>query len=76
MKLLERYIAKNVLAAIALVTVMLAGVQLFLLFVNQLGDIGKSSYGIWQAAMFVLLQMPYEVYLFFPMAIGKKRYTS
>jgi len=68
MKLLERYIAKNVLAAIALVTVMLAGVQLFLLFVNQLGDIGKSSYGIWQAAMFVLLQMPYEVYLFFPMA--------
>ena len=68
MKLLEWYIVKNVLAAIALVTLMLAGVELFLIFVNQLGDLGKSNYGIWQATLFVLLKMPYEVYLFFPMA--------
>lgn len=68
MKLLDRYIAKNVLAAIALVTLMLSGVQIFLLFLEQLDTIGTSNYGIWQVALFVLLQMPYEVYLFFPMA--------
>lgn len=68
MKLLDRYIAKTILAAIALVTLMLAGLQVFILFVNQLGDIGKGDYGILQAALFVFLQLPYQVYLFFPMA--------
>lgn len=68
MKLLERYIAKTVLASIALVTLMLAGLQIFILFVDQLDNLGKADYGITQAAMFVFLQMPYQVYLFFPMA--------
>lgn len=68
MKLLERYIAKTVLSATALVTLMLVGLQIFILFVNELGDIGKGSYSLWQAGGFVLLQMPYQVYLFFPMA--------
>ena len=68
MKLLDRYIAKTVLAAIALVSLMLAGLQIFILFVSQLGDIGKADYGVVQAALFVFLQMPYQVYLFFPMA--------
>lgn len=68
MRLLDRYIAKNVLSAIALVTLMLAGLQIFILFVNQLGDLGRSNYGFIQAASFVCLQMPYQVYLFFPMA--------
>lgn len=68
MKLLDRYIAKTVLSAIGLVTLMLAGLQIFMLFVNQLDDLGKADFGIAQAALFVLLQMPYQVYLFFPMA--------
>ncbi|MGQ3890447.1 LPS export ABC transporter permease LptG [Legionella sp. CNM-4043-24] len=68
MNLLERYIAKTVLSAIALVTLMLAGLQIFILFVNQLDDLGRGDYGIVQAAFYVLLQMPYQVYLFFPLA--------
>jgi lipopolysaccharide export system permease protein len=68
MPLLERYIAKTVLSAIGLVTLMLIGLQIFILFVNQLDDLGKLDYGIAQATVFVLLQMPYQVYLFFPMA--------
>ena len=68
MKLLERYIAKTVLASIALVTLMLAGLQIFMLFVDQLDSLGKGDYGMMQAASFVFLQMPYQVYLFFPMA--------
>lgn len=68
MKILERYIAKTVLASIAMVTLMLAGLQVFILFVNQLDSLGKGDFGIVQAALFVFLQMPYEVYMFFPMA--------
>ncbi len=68
MRLLDRYIAKTVLGSIALVTLMLAGLQIFILFVDQLDSLGKGDYGILQAASFVFLQMPYQVYLFFPMA--------
>lgn len=68
MKLLDRYIAKTVLAAIGLITLLLVGLQLFILFINQLDDLGRNDYGIAQAFLFVLLQMPYQVYLFFPMA--------
>lgn len=66
--LLDKYIAKTVLSAIALVTLMLIGLQIFILFVNQIDDLGKVNYGILEAAIFVLLQTPYQVYLFFPMA--------
>lgn len=68
MKLLDRYIAKSVLSAIALVTLLLAGLQVFMLFVGELNEIGKADYDLWQAACVVLLEVPYQVYLFFPMA--------
>ncbi|MDI9818087.1 MULTISPECIES: LPS export ABC transporter permease LptG [unclassified Legionella] len=68
MKLVDRYIAKTVLSAIALVTLMLAGLQIFILFVNQLDDIGRADFGIIQTAIYVFLLMPYQVYLFFPLA--------
>jgi lipopolysaccharide export system permease protein len=68
MRILDRYVAKTVLSAIGLVTLMLAGLQVFILFVNQIDDLGKADFGIAQAAAFVFLQMPYQVYLFFPMA--------
>lgn len=68
MRILDRYVAKTVLSAIGLVTLMLAGLQVFILFVNQIDDLGKADFGIAQAAVFVFLQMPYQVYLFFPMA--------
>jgi lipopolysaccharide export system permease protein len=68
MKLLDRYLAKAVLGAIALVTLMLTGLQLFILFVNELDDLGRGHYQIKQALSVVLLEVPGEVYLFFPVA--------
>lgn len=68
MKLLDRYIAKTILASIGLVTLMLVGLHLFILFVNQLDDLGKGEYDIGQAALVVLLELPYQMYLFFPVA--------
>ena len=68
MKLLDRYIAKTILIAIGLVTLMLVGLHVFILFVNQMDDLGKGDYGIWQAAWVVMLDVPYQIYLFFPVA--------
>lgn len=68
MKLLDRYIAKTVLSTIALVTLMLTGLQLFILFVNELDDLGRGQYHIKQALSVMFLAVPGEVYLFFPVA--------
>lgn len=68
MKLLERYLTRSILSAVGLVTLLLMGLQIFILFVNQLGDLGQGDFGFFQAMNYVLLQMPYQVYLFFPMA--------
>jgi lipopolysaccharide export system permease protein len=68
MNLLERYIAKTVLASMGLVILLLVGLQIFILLVDQSSDFNKGDYGLLQAVFFVLLQMPYQVYLFFPMA--------
>ncbi|MCC5792477.1 MAG: LPS export ABC transporter permease LptG [Legionellaceae bacterium] len=68
MRILQKYIGKTVLSAIALVTLMLLGLQVFILFVNQLDDIGKGDFALLPASWYVVMQTPYQVYLFFPMA--------
>lgn len=68
MKRLEMYVAKTILASISMVVLILTGLQIFIVLVKQLGDLGKGSYGIVEVCWFVLGQLPYEVYLFFPMA--------
>lgn len=68
MRILDKYIAKTVLLSIGLVTLLLTGLQIFILFVNQLSDLGKVDFGIYEAFYVVLMQLPYQVYMFFPMA--------
>lgn len=68
MKILSKYISSTVLKAIAMVVVLLIGLQIFVLFISQMDDIGKGDYGVWQALFYVILQTPYQLYLFFPMA--------
>lgn len=68
MKLIDRYVVKTVLQSLALVLLILIGLQAFILVASQVGDIGKSDFGIAQALVYVGLEMPYQVYLFFPMA--------
>ena len=70
MKILDRYIAKTVLGSIGLVTLMLVGLQIFILFVDQISDLGRADYGIGQASFFVVLHNPH----FFKSALT--RYTQ
>lgn len=68
LNIIDKYIAKTVLKATFLVILVLIGLQIFMLFVNQLDEIGKGNFGILECMAYVVLQMPYQVYLFLPMA--------
>jgi lipopolysaccharide export system permease protein len=66
MKLLEQHIAKSVSLAIAMVAFLLSGLQIFILFIKQIEDIGREGFSILEATLYVCLQMPHQVYHFFP----------
>lgn len=68
MKILRRHIGSSIIRATLFVVFVLLCMQLFILFVNQLDDIGEGNYGVWQAFQYVFLMLPGGVYHFFPMA--------
>lgn len=68
MRLLDRYIRKEIIWSILTVIFALIGIESFMEFVSQLSDIGKGNYGILQAFIYVPLQLPTDLYQLFPMA--------
>lgn len=68
MRLLSRYLARAVIADTALVILVLLGIQGLLEFVDQLPDIGVSNYNFFSALVYVLLELPSDLYQLFPMA--------
>lgn len=68
MRLLKRYVAREVYKGTALV--FLALLSLFVLFdlINELADVGKTAYRVTQAIAVVLLSVPGHVYELFPIA--------
>ena len=68
MGILDRYIGKTILAATFLSLFVLVGLSGIIKFVEQMKHVGQSSYDVWAAAYFVVLKMPVEIAIFFPMA--------
>jgi lipopolysaccharide export system permease protein len=68
MKTLTRYIGREVLAAIMLIFAALIMLFAFFDLIAELGDVGKSSYTITSALLFVALQLPSRMYELFPIA--------
>lgn len=66
MSKINRYIAITVLKSTALIVVLLLALQVFILFVAEFDDLGKGQFNIMQAFIYVMLRVPYEMYLFFP----------
>ena len=69
MRLVDKYLAKTVLQSIGVVLLLLIGLQIFIMFVDQAGAIGQGEFSLWQSVIYILLAAPYQVYLFFPVAI-------
>ena len=66
MTLIDRYITKSVYSSIGMITLVLMGLQLFILFIGQMNDIGRGDYSMMETLIFVLYQLPYQMCLFFP----------
>ena len=68
MKIIRRYIAREIYGATALVLAAFLGLFAFFDLIHELGDIGKGDYKLQHAAMFVLLSVPGRVYELMPIA--------
>jgi len=68
MRILDRYIGQTVLISILSVMVVILSLFILIGFVNEFDKIGRENYTIWQAALYVLLHIPQNIYEIFPMA--------
>lgn len=69
MKLLTRYLAREIYASIALVFSALLMLFAFLDLIHELNVMGHGNYGIGYILLFVLLTVPGHIYELFPVAV-------
>lgn len=68
MKIVDRYIGRNVVGATLTVLVVLLSIFTFFAFIEELEDIGRGGYTLTLAALVVALGLPGLVYQLFPIA--------
>lgn len=68
MGILDRYIGRTIFAATFLSLFVLIGLSSIIKFVEQMKSVGRGDYDVLAAAYFVILKMPVEIAMFFPMA--------
>lgn len=68
MKILDQYLVKTIILAVVLVTIILMSIEMLVVFIGELGNLGTGNYGLIQAMRYVLLDMPNQLNLLFPMA--------
>lgn len=69
MKIIQQYIAKNVIIATLLVFFVVCILSFVINLLGELRDIGIGEYGFLQAVLHVLFLLPHTIYQLFPMLI-------
>lgn len=69
MKTISGYLAREIYKSTAFVALAFMGLFAFFDFINELGDLGKGTYHLPQAFLFVLLSLPGHLYELFPIAV-------
>jgi lipopolysaccharide export system permease protein len=67
-RIIDRYLAGNILVSTLLVLGVLMALFSFIQFVDALGDVGKANYQMTDAIRYVLLSLPRQTHEVFPMA--------
>ncbi|NLS13595.1 LPS export ABC transporter permease LptG [Vibrio sp. SM6] len=67
-KILDLYIGRTIIATSALVLSVFVGLSGIIKFVEQLRKVGRGTYDMLDAVLFVLLSVPRDIEMFFPMA--------
>ncbi|NOY73869.1 MAG: LPS export ABC transporter permease LptG [Gammaproteobacteria bacterium] len=65
-KLIDRYIGLAVASTTAIVMLVFLALFTFSTFINELGDVGRGSYGLKEAAIYVSATLPRLAYQLFP----------
>lgn len=68
MNILVRYICQTIVSTILVITLVLMGIEMLIVFIGELGSIGDGNYNVMQALRYVVLDMPYQLNILFPMA--------
>ncbi|MCE9677882.1 LPS export ABC transporter permease LptG [Shewanella sp. AS1] len=69
MRILDFYIARTLLSSSALCLLVLTGLSGIIKWVDQLRLVGRGSYSMVDAGIYVLFLIPRDVEMFFPMAV-------
>ena len=67
--ILNRYIQRSIYLGTLGALLLLVSLSLFFVFVRELDDLGKGSYGLRQAMEFVLYSLPGNAVEFLPLAV-------
>ena len=67
-KILDLYIGRTIIGVTFLTLFTLVGLSGIIKYVEQLRKVGKGTYDLLQALYFVLLEIPWDIEMFFPMA--------
>src|SRR3990167_336369 len=68
-KILERYLAKSVIAATGLTAVVIAAILFIMTLLSEFKNLGQGDYGFSAAVLYVFMRMPNLIYQFSPMLI-------
>jgi len=68
MNILDRYIAQIIASTTTFCLLILVGLSSMLKFVEQIRSVGQGTYSMFDAATYVLLMVPRDIEVFFPMA--------
>ncbi|GAL07086.1 LPS export ABC transporter permease LptG [Photobacterium aphoticum] len=68
-KILDLYIGRTIISTSALTLSTLVGLSAIIKYVEQLRKVGDGTYDLWKALAYVLLSIPRDIEMFFPMAV-------
>ncbi|PWI33485.1 lipopolysaccharide ABC transporter permease LptG [Vibrio albus] len=68
-KIIDIYIGRTIIATSALCLATLIGLSSIIKYVDQLRKVGEGSYDLLHALFYVLLTIPRDIEMFFPMAV-------
>ncbi len=66
MNRIDRYIVRSILMLTGIVALALVTIYTFTSFVSDLGGTGKGEYGVWELAVYTLLNLPAGLHLLLP----------
>jgi len=68
-KRIDLYIGRTLIVTTILTLLSLVSLSAVIKFIDQMGDVGDGTYGIWDALLYVLFSVPQDIEVFFPMAV-------